>query len=219
MEEQNMRYGQYVAALAVVAMAAGPIWAEESNAEGGARSLELGVKAGANFARLTGDNVDDPAAVTGLTGGVFMSIGKGSVALEPGVFFTAKGYKYTSSVPSNVRAVTDNYNYLEIPVLLKFVINPRGEVRPYIAAGPAWSFLISERTKTDLSASTSTGAVERALPNSEISVVVDAGLAISVGLATVSFDLRHAIGVTDVSRVDGVTARNSVTTILAGLAF
>jgi len=208
-----MKYGKsLIAALSVLALLAGPAGAE----------FQKGLKAGVNIATLTGSSIQNADSITGFTWGVFVSVGLGPVALAPELLFSAKGYKYTGTVGSSALTVVNNFNYIDIPVLLKYSIIPTGPVRPYLAAGPALSILMSAKSKADLAGSTSTTDVKNALSSSDYSIVLDGGLDFALGALTLSADVRYAIGLADVSKSSNgvsVNTKNSVISILAGVGF
>lgn len=184
--------------------------------------FQKGLKAGVNIATLTGSSVQNASSITGFTGGIFVSVGLGPIALAPELLFSAKGSKYTGTVGAAALTVVDNFNYIDIPVLLKYSIIPSGPVRPYLAAGPELSFLMSAKAKSDLAGSTTTTDVKSALSSSDYSIVVDGGLDFVLGVTTLSADLRYAIGLADISKSSGsvsVNTKNSVISILVGVAF
>lgn len=207
-----MTYGTLtLAALTSLALCAGPSHAA------------VGVKAGVNVASLTTDtNLKDPSSVTGLTGGVFMSIGLGPIAIEPDILFTAKGASYDAAIGTTVLKVVDHYNYIEVPVLLKWMIIPAGPVQPYLGAGPAVSFLMSAKSKQDLAGATTTVDVKKSLASSEYSAVIEAGLAINLVVTTISLDVRYGLGLSNVYKTQNGTTidtKNRVISILAGVSF
>jgi len=184
-----------------------------------AADFEKGVKAGVNIATLSGDAVKDAKSVTGIVGGVFLSVGFGPLAVEPDILFTQKGATFNQDVLGTAIKFTQDFSYIDIPVLLKYNIIPAGPVKPYIGAGPAVSFLMSAKSKAEIAGATNTTDVKDALQSYDYSVVVDAGVTFSVAVLKLSADVRYAIGLADISKTSGVSTKNSVISILAGVAF
>ena len=184
-----------------------------------AADFEKGVKAGVNIATLSGDAVKDASSVTGIVGGVFVSVGFGPLAVEPDLLFTQKGAKFSQDVLGTAYDFTQNFSYVDIPVLLKYNIIPAGPVKPYIGAGPAISFLLSADQKTAIAGASSTDDIKDQLTSYDYSVVVDAGVTFSLAVIKLSADVRYQIGLADVSKDATASAKNAVISILAGVAF
>lgn len=207
-----MTHGNGTRWIAVVAVAA-------MGAMGTAASAsELGFKIGANMATLNASTFKNTDPVTGLLGGGYVSLGLGTVALEVDLLFSAKGYKLADTAQATALTVVNKFNYIEVPVLLKYMLVPKGPVRPYLAGGPAIAFLMSAESKTELSGATTTTDVKSALANYDYSIVLDAGVSLDVGVM-LSLDVRYSIGLADISRTEGVNTRNSVISILGGIGF
>ncbi len=116
-----------------------------------AASIQFGIKAGGNMAKPTGADADDPLATLksrmGFTGGIFLAFNFGSVlTIQPEILYTMKGASYV--------ALDDSYtdklyaDYIEIPLLLKLRI-PSPVIQPFIFAGPAVGFKLSEKHERD----------------------------------------------------------------------
>jgi hypothetical protein len=128
------------AALTGLALAAAPA----AHAQG----IRFGVKAGANYSNLAGDLTDQDRYQSkfGPHGGLMMNIGlldDGFLSLQPELLFSQKGFKYADTeftLLGNTYRYTGkrNYNYLDVPVLLK--INADG---PFFEAGPQFGYLLS----------------------------------------------------------------------------
>src|SRR5687768_9994598 len=126
-----MNMGTKLITVAVAAMALCPLRADAL--------FDLGVKAGVNIANADLDVAGAPStdAITGLTGGGFLAIGLGAIELEGDLLFSVKGYQYDQDISGAAYEVVNNFSYIEIPVLVKWMIIPVGPVKPYIAAGPS----------------------------------------------------------------------------------
>jgi len=209
-----------LAVLALLMLAAGVALADDA---ADPMNFQVGVKAGVNIANVSGSSVASTSSVvlaasqtTGLIGGVFVSIGEGYLAFAPELLFTAKGYQATGAIGTTALTVVDHFNYIEIPMLLKVFLITTGPFRPYLSAGPAVSFLMSAKSKTELAGATTATDVKSALRSYDYSAIANAGLAVSLGFVTLSADVRYDLGLANISRASGVETKNSVVSILAG---
>ncbi|WP_400192354.1 porin family protein [Hymenobacter sp. B81] len=122
-----------------------------------AQGIRLGLRAGANYSNLAGDlqNESTYNNKIGFLGGVMLNAdlsGDGFLSLQPEVLFSQKGFEnkpteYSRTVLgagfTEKREGKVNYNYLDVPLLLK--INADGFV---FEAGPQFSYLLSSSNET-----------------------------------------------------------------------
>lgn len=180
--------------LAVIA--AGALTATATAQETG---FGFGAKAGINISNLTKDlNAD---AKVGFTGGVFADYRFSNLfALSADVLYSRQGAK-----DGDDKLTTDNLN---IPILANFYLVKGLAVKAGVQPG----FLLAANEKTD---GTKTD-VKDDMKTFDFSVPVGLSYTFGCGLM---IDARYNIGVTDVSKVDAVKARNSVWTVTAGWRF
>lgn len=105
----------------------------------GSDEISFGVKAGVNFASITGDETDDLSSLTGFHFGGFVNIPvSGNFSVQPEILYSAQGAKYEDS---------DDYdgkfklNYLNIPVMAKIEVADGFTLE----AGPQIGFLLSAK--------------------------------------------------------------------------
>ena len=182
-------------------------------------AAEFGAKAGASIANVMGVSDITADSVTGLTGGAFLSLSGGVVAVEADVLFTAKGYKFASTVGGSALTVVNEFNYIDVPVLVKFYLIPKGPFRPYLGAGPQVSFLMSAESKSTLNNAETKQDVKDALAHYDWAAVLDGGVSLVLGAVTLSADFRYGLGLTGISKTAGEDGKSSVISILAGVAF
>ncbi len=121
-----------------------------------AQDIRLGLRAGTNYSNLAGNikNQDTYNNKFGFLGGVMLNVpvtSDGFFSVQPEVLYSQKGFdnkptEYTGLLGGKQkREGSVNYNYLDVPVLLK--INASGFV---FEAGPQYSYLLSanDATKT-----------------------------------------------------------------------
>jgi len=121
-----------------------------------AQSIRLGLRAGANYSNLAGNiqNQNTYNNKFGFLGGVILNVpvtSDGFFSVQPEVLYSQKGFENKSTeysilgLPGTMqkREGSVNYNYLDVPVLLK--VRASGLV---FEAGPQYSYLLSANNKT-----------------------------------------------------------------------
>lgn len=201
--------------LVMVAIAAAVICPPGAHA-----GFDLGVKAGVNIANASIDTANAPStdAITGLTAGAFVSLGLGAIEIEPDLLFTAKGYKYGDPAVPNAEFV-NKFQYVEVPVLLKWMIIPAGPVKPYLGAGPAIGFLTSADVTSKIAGASTTADAKSALEGSDYSAVIEAGVRVGLGGLSLHGDVRYSIGLADIQKTGSGSLKNNTVSILVGVGF
>ena len=145
----------------------------------------IGVKTGPNFANL---DVSQPGASyknrTGWHGGAFVLAKFGKIGIQPEIIFSQQGSKVQYSAS---QSFTSNFNYVNIPVILKLYtvagIN--------LQLGPQFGFLTNEPEVQDPSVSDPEGAYKK----SDVSLGLGAGWDLPFGL---TIDARYNLGLTKI---------------------
>jgi len=111
---------------------------------------KFGVKVGANYSNLSGDLTDEDAnqSKVGLLGGIIANFPLSSdnfVSIQPELLYSQKGYQYQDEEVNIAGAMYNykgkfNFNYLDLPVLLKINAGPI-----FFEAGPQASYLLGIR--------------------------------------------------------------------------
>jgi len=175
--------------------------------------LELGLKAGINYASLSGDYADlvDAKSQTGYVVGPFLSLGLlPSLGLQGEALFSAEGAK-TGGPNGHV-----DLKYVEVPVLLRWTLLP-GPVKPFVYAGPSFGFSLGGKAK-------SSGFPDRDLKDQLRPVVRNgaAGAGVRLDLLGIKLlgDLRYTRSLQSIYDEPGIlNAYNSVWTLSAGIVF
>ncbi|MCP4580932.1 MAG: PorT family protein [candidate division Zixibacteria bacterium] len=177
-----------------------------------------GIKAGLNLAKHTGSDTDDNHS--GLTsfavGGFVTYVLMAHIALQPELFYTVKGWKWDDGFWSE----TGKFTYLEIPVLVKYMVPMEGNVRPNLYAGPSAAFLLSAKVDWETELDSGSNDVKDDSKSTEFNLVVGGGVDVPIGNKTATFDIRYTMGM---SKIDGAddpaNVKNAVISILAGFGF
>ncbi len=128
-----------------------------------AQGIRLGLRAGANYSNLAGNvrNQDTYNNKFGFVGGVMLNaplLGDGLLSVQPEVLYSQKGFEnkpteYSSVLGTQKREGNVNYNYLDVPVLLKF------KALGFVAeAGPQYSYLLSANNQTKTTTTPAVGS-------------------------------------------------------------
>ncbi|RYU83808.1 porin family protein [Hymenobacter persicinus] len=195
-------------------LAAGALFSTTAQAQ-----VRLGLRAGANYSNLAGnlENENTYNNKFGFLGGVMLNAditGDGFFSVQPEVLFSQKGFQNKTTEYKNIFGTTQsregkvNYNYLDVPVLLK--INASGFV---FEAGPQYSYLLNVKDETTVTTTsgltgntrTSTSHSEKDLSQlnrNELGYVAGVGYQAENG---VSLNLRYTGAFSDFVKSDNGT--------------
>jgi hypothetical protein len=181
-----------------------------------AAGVQFGLKVGANMAKPTGADAQDPLETiksrVGITGGIFLAFNFGKVlTIQTEVLYTMKGATFV--------ALDDSYtdklyaDYIEIPLLLKLKI-PTPGIQPFIFAGPSVGFKINEKADLD-----GVPIDEVLLKNNDYGAIFGAGFNLG---RSFMIDVRYSLGlqkVIDTVGGDPIDYQNGVWSATIGIAF
>lgn len=155
-------------------------------------SAQLGVGAGLNFESLDDIQGTNTRATfdnaSGYHIGVFYDLGLGPAGVRVGLF-----YRDVGDVDVSISGVSDAFDLsmIDIPVDVRFNLTTTPFVRPYILAGPVFSF-----------PSTGDAQYEDSLEDVSVSGNVGVGVSLDVFGLTLSPELRYAVGVSRFMKED-----------------
>ena len=150
-----------------------------------------GFKLGINFARSTGEFIDDTKYKTGFIGGIFVSSRISDYFfIQPELLFSMKGYK----IKSDDVDIKVTFSYIELPVLIKYELILEQFPKTELFFGPAFSFIIDARYKSKSGEETYSGKIENINP-------FDRGIVVGINIQKkinqkniINFDLRYNFG-------------------------
>ncbi len=161
-----------------------------------AQLLQIGVKAGLNYANFTGTSVQTDA-ITSYHAGLVTEVKLlEKFAIQPELLYTTQGATYNTVLGD----VKNELGYIAIPVLAKIYLSKSFSLE----LGPQASFLLNEKNNFDV-----------ADPNT-FEFAVDAGLSFKI-TKNIFVQGRYVLGLTEVS--PNADAKNSVLQLSAGLMF
>ena len=169
----------------VVAMAA--CLAGASVHEAQAQLVSLGLMAGASLSTFTGHFAADVKNHAGFIAGAFVRVGALGFAVQPGVYYTAKGAKTSDFSETTGTGSRTTLNYVQIPIVIRIHMGPL-----YVGAGPAIGLKLSCATATAGAASSDCGS-ESGAKSTEVSGIAEAG----VEFGKFSLGARADIGISN----------------------
>lgn len=161
--------------------------------------MQLGVKAGLNLANLSGDDISDTDARTGIAGGVFFMYQFNEMfAVQPELTYSMKGAKEKGIIENISYEAEINLDYFEIPLLLKFLIPIKGSgVKPAIFAGPALAINLSAKSKIEAAGQSFEEDIED-VKSTDFGLVFGGGIGFPVGNGELGFDIRYILGLSTI---------------------
>jgi hypothetical protein len=183
------------------------------------QGLDLGLKGGVNFAKLSGDDVEDASNRTGFAIGAFLNVSTGGFfSIQPEVLFSQKGVK----AEDEDGELTMKLSYVEIPVLLKVSPMLAGATgfQPFLYAGPVLGISAGcsvggegEGISFDVDCGVGDFADTK---STDLGAVFGAGGSFAVGRGAFSIEARYGLGLSDVFDVEDMDAKNRTISVLVG---
>ncbi len=160
------------------------------------QQIDLGIKAGANFATITDASVLSISNRTGFLIGVFAGVKFGDkLGIQGDLLYSQQG---ANSNPKDI-----DLNYINVPIVLKYYL-----VQGFnLQAGPQFGFIVDDNIKDVL------GNVIEA-ESFDLAGVLGLGYDFPFGIR---IEGRHNFGLTDI--FNSIKGKNSVTSIAIGYSF
>ena len=159
-------------------------------------SVSIGLKGGLNFSNLNSSSASGTYdSRTGYHAGAFVSIKVTKIAIQPELIFSKQGsdIKY-----SGQPTVESNFNYLNIPVMLKLYIVSGLNLQ----IGPQFGYLMSAKGADPTGVTSGSVDIKSSYKSSDLSVGMGAGF----DIASLSIDARYNLGVSEINNVAGSSA-------------
>ena len=171
--------------------------------------VAVGIKGGLNFATVNTSSLNAAYnSHTGFHAGAFALFKFTKIGIQPELVYSQQG----STVKINTQNFNSNFNYLNIPILLKLYLV--GGLN--LQAGPQFGFLMSANgpNGVDVSGNVTTGDIKNQLKSSDISVAMGAGWDLPFGL---NIDARYNLGTSDINNnASAQAAKNQVFQLSVG---
>ena len=177
--------------------------------------LSVGARVGINLSdqitKLKSKINKDIESVAGFSLAIPLEIGiTEAFSVQAELTFIQKGSSASSSSFGLSLTPSTVYNYLELPILLKYKIISSGDFKMYTAIGPAFAYAVSGEIHTN---NTKTSIEFDAESNKnfnrfEINLNFGVGFNLTLGPGDLVLDIRYRYGLSDVDRNDEVTTKN-----------
>lgn len=154
-----------------------------------AQGVHFGIKAGANFSELHGENIKNNQTKVGAHAGFLAHIHTSSPSwgIQPEVMYSLEGAKFDAA---GVKSTTD-LHYVKVPVLAQYMFANGWRVE----AGPQIGFLAAAKAKTG----NTTVNVKDDYKSIDFSIPVGLGYLTRYGLG---FDARYNFGISDINNTN-----------------
>lgn len=178
--------------------------------------FNFGVKGGANFATLTGDDADelDVKMKTGFHLGVFAEIMiSDKFGIQPEVLYSTQGAKSEFAFFDEIEGDVDlkiKLDYISVPVMLKYFVAPGFSLE----AGPQFSFLSKSEIEAEFQGETETEDLKDDTESFDFGAGVGVGYGLPQGFLV---QARYVMGFTDIYNDSDI--KNSVIQLSVGWKF
>lgn len=174
--------------------------------------MQLGLKAGLNLANLSGDDAGSPESKTGFAfGGFFTYQFSPMFAIQPEIYYSMKGAADKMTVEGVTVDLTYTFDYIEIPLLIKFMIPIQGSnIKPAIFAGPHVAINTTAKVKAEYQDQSQEEDIDD-FKSTEFGLQFGGGVGFPVGNGELGFDIRYIMGLTTLFDVEAdPDVKNSV---------
>lgn len=189
-----------------------------------AKGITGGLKIGMNSADLHGEDVkeleedfgEELKSKWGLCAGGFIRFNiSEAFAIQPEFLYTIKGGKFEETIAGETMKYEMNFSYLEIPVLVKFMIPTPGGIKPSLFAGPALAIKLSAKEKLVVAGETIDEEDIEEMKDTDFGLIIGAG----IDFWNLTVDVRYNLGLTTISDVAGEDVKNGVISLIVGYSF
>ncbi len=171
------------------------------------KMVSYGIKAGMDIADNYGDYAEGLDTKVGFIGGAFveyMAAPQFAVQLE--ALYAMKGAK-VSGVDAKFKT-----DYIEFPLLLKFMIPTQGNIKPNLYVGPALGILTSAKVSVDVSnlvlSNQASLDVKDIYKSTDFGIAFGGGFGAAMQTFMLTFDVRYTLGMTKIIDPDGFNEFN-----------
>jgi len=223
--QRNMHRMQ--AALVALALLFAPAQAVQAQAAqdvstAAAPELTYGVRVGANFSGVSGDNIAIEESNMQPSVGAFLSLPLTNwLAVQPEVAYRPHDVKLSSDQGFSAQTWRYTTHYLAVPVLLKAYVPSPGASKLHLIAGPDVAFKLGGNVESAASQMEELPpAFGSEFSGTDVGAVVGAGFDQYAAGRVFSLDVRYKIGATDlVSDLDGASLYDRSFSITVGMGF
>ena len=180
-----------------------------------AEGVDFGIKAGLNIANM---NVEGLQSRIGFCGGGFATIGVGDiVVIQPEAMYTQKGAKWESWYgPPGI--ITLKLDYVDIPLLFKFMLPVKGVVKPNLFVGPYFAINVNAKRKIEGHVTSEERNYGPYAEAAALGIVLGGGVDFSLKKGKIVFDGRYTLELTTTAE-EPFDQKNEVFSFMLGYSF
>lgn len=185
----------------------------------------IGITTGVNLANFNGVAGLDLSSRTGFSVGLFLDHAGSGFSVMPSILYTQKGASYSQQSYQSGYAVKIDvdlkYDYIECPIMGRYVIETASNIKPFLLAGPYLGILLSSKISGTGSVQgySQTATVEANIPDQktvDIGLAFGGGIKVELGSTALNINLKYSFGLMSVDNAD---TKNSSFSIMAGISF
>ena len=182
---------------------------------GFAGGINFGIKAGMNIAN---ENIEGLQSRIGFCGGGFASIEVGDIiVIQTEVLYTQKGAKWERVIePPGM--TTLELDYVDIPLLVRFILPDKGLVKPNLFVGPYFAIKVNATYRMEVYGTSESLDLDEYYKDTDFGVVLGGGLDFLLKKGKIVLDGRYALGLTTISELH-LDEKNRVISFMLGYSF
>lgn len=173
-----------------------------------------GIKFGANFAKSSGNFATTPSYKTAFSVGAFSVYNlSDQFSIQPELLYSIKGYK----LDGKDFQVDATFEYLELPLLAKFLVSNTNTLLISLLLGPSVSYNLDAKFTTKIPGASFSGKIPN-FNTLDFGAIVGFSILFPVNEGNIVFDARYNLGLTnwDEKHTD---YKNRVITTSVGYSF
>lgn len=182
----------------------------------------VGIKGGYSLAKFSLTPADTEMTwqyLPSWVAGIYFDFNLGFVTIQPEVLYTRMGAKFADEVEDF--RIEYRYDYVQVPVLLKFNIVPAGPIRPFLYGGGYGAYLVKAEGFMESGGETDTADLTEEFMRVDYGVVGGGGLAFKLPGVSLSVEGRYNYGLANIFKdpVEGDAMKNRSIMVLVGVGF
>lgn len=182
-----------------------------------AGEVSVGLKGGLIMTNVTGipeEWEDAQSYRTGFSGGAFLNYAfDEALSLQPELLYVPKGFSGTLYDGFIDVDASPRFEFLELPVLLKYTFSGGGKLHPCVFAGPSIGFAMSSKLKISVGWLSSSIDISSVTNDVDFGVVAGAGFGYETNRGLITFDARYQRGFTNIIESTELDINGSTQTI------
>jgi hypothetical protein len=200
------------------------------------KAIQYGLKGGLNWSKYASPTATDPIDEfisnynPGWLGGFFCNFKLSEqFSIQPEIYYARIGEKETNPLVEGfvtLASIGVTYkellDYIQVPVLAKFKVLPKGPFSPILQAGPYFGFLLSGKYKTldAAGAVLYSGDLKQYYKTMDFGLAFSGGFEYEMGNKLLSLEFRYNLGLTDIEKTEHIyITKHRTLMVMLGVGF